>query len=214
MCVSKALPLGGGHSPWSNTMSSSSSFTFGKETFRLTTRKQLVQPKGPWRGGRGCFERGYTKLPDGTEHDESAAHLLERIEKDARRQEVRASLDASCGRLRTDDLRACHRARCSAHRPAVKRFERRLLPWMQRTREGHGENRQTLVPMRVPPAGRRGARGHLRRDPLEQRRAPRLGRPSSGAHRWRRRLHHQRSLRQHHPLRRRGVARCLQLWVA
>lgn len=95
-------------------MSSSSSFTFGNETFKLTTRKQLVQPKSPWRGGRGCFERGYTKLPNGTEHDESAAHLLERIEKDAKRQEVRASLDASCDRLRTNDLCACHRARCSA----------------------------------------------------------------------------------------------------
>ena len=61
-------------------------FTFLGQSVTLTERYQIVKLHGPWMAekGRHSFRRGFVKLPDGiTEHDETAAHMLMRIEKSA-----------------------------------------------------------------------------------------------------------------------------------
>ena len=69
-------------------------FTFLGQSVTLTERHQIVTIHGPWMAekGRHSFRRGFVKLPDGiTEHDETAAHMLMRIEKSAAKAEVCAS---------------------------------------------------------------------------------------------------------------------------
>ena len=69
-------------------------FTFLGQSVTLTERYQIVKLHGPWMAEkvRHSFRRGFVKLPDGiTEHDETAAHMLMRIEKSAAKAEVCAS---------------------------------------------------------------------------------------------------------------------------
>ena len=59
---------------------------------KRTTCKQIINVKGPWPSGRKTFTHGYTKVSEHLEHDESAQHMLERVEKDLAAFEVRRPL--------------------------------------------------------------------------------------------------------------------------
>ena len=73
-------------------------FTFLGNAYTVSQRKQIINVKGPWPGGRKTFTRGYSKI-EALEHDESAQHMLARIEKDL------ASFEVSNCRLAAPSLR-------------------------------------------------------------------------------------------------------------
>ena len=73
------------------------SFTFRGKSYTLTTRQERIKVYGPWGAeGRKTFVRGYTQLPDRSEHDESAEHMCQRIVDDAARTEVCSIVSIVC----------------------------------------------------------------------------------------------------------------------
>ena len=70
-------------------LDTANTFTFDGQLFTLTERRQLVNVKGSmWTGGRKTFVRGYDQDLD---HDESALGMLQRINRDAAKHQVRSS---------------------------------------------------------------------------------------------------------------------------
>ena len=72
-----------------SSAAASTTFVFREQKVVLIKTEQLVKLHGPWPTGRGTFKRGKTSV-NNIVHDESAAHMLERIEKSAAQAEVRA----------------------------------------------------------------------------------------------------------------------------
>ena len=85
---------------------SEETFVFLEITYTLSERWQLVNVKGPWIGGTRAgrtklYTRGVRKLRDDAgnvtgDRDESGAEMLERIERDVAKLEVRLLCPPAC----------------------------------------------------------------------------------------------------------------------